>query len=582
MIPLLLFSTCKKEGGDIMPELFLFDGLITTYTIGGSITGLRGSQFQLKNSGTRGVQLLPVTAPTTPVAKAFQFPSVYQSFDQYNVTIDVYPTLPTQLCAVTNPSGQIAGASVNNLKVDCVDAYLVTGTVTGLTGTGLQLFNTFTDPAVSSVPFTDVLNIGNTTTAFQFKKPVPPGIAYAVSVQTQPTNPWQTCDFGGSPTASGTIGTADAVLPTLTCAVNNYNVGVTISGLQYAGLQLSLNGGAAQSVPAGSTSFVLGSLASGTSYTIAKIAQPVGQNCSLFGPTGTVAGSNVNASISCSLTGYPAGGGVTGYSGTGLTLSMTGSVPQNVTVANGATSYVFPTALNINNTYTVSIAANPNTPWQTCTFAGGVTSVSGTVTGNFTLPQITCTTNSYALSMNISGLTYSGLTVSLNGGAAQSITAGTVSYPFGNQLSGSTYTVQVMTQPSGQTCTFPGGVTSVSATMGGAPVTLSLTCSLVPYNVGGTVSNVNGTMILTMTGSKPQTLNVAAAATTYTFGTQLNINDTYTVTITNPTTPMQLCTFAGGVTSVSGTMPAGAVTLPAITCLDIEWDVMKWDAGVWQ
>jgi hypothetical protein len=345
----------------------------------------------LKNTSARGIQTITVSGGAT----SYSFPPALQSFDGFSVTVGAYPTLPTQLCTIQNQTGTIQGSSIGNVNIDCINAYLIKGTtVTGLTGSGLRLSNSNGD----------ILDVPTGATSFQFFKPVPPGGAYDVQVAVHPSNPWQTCTVSSNPDPiSGNVGTADVLLA-MSCNINSYTLGVNISNLQYPGLQLTLTLNGVPQAPvspaAGATTHAFGSHASGTTYGIAITGQPTGQNCTIFGGLGTITGGNVTASISCSMTGYPVGGSTSNLNGT-ITMTMTGSVNQSVTVSP-ATSYVFPAALSLNNTYTVSISVQPGVPAdQTCAFGGdpfggGASTATGTVgTTPVTLPTLFCVDHSW-------------------------------------------------------------------------------------------------------------------------------------------------------------------------------------------
>jgi len=156
--------------------------------------------------------------------------------------------------------------------------YAVGGTVTGLAGTGLVLRNGGDSLAVS----------GNGPFAFATK--LGTGTAYAVSVQSQPIGPSQTCSVGN---ASGAVGTSDVTSVVVICTTNKYVVGGSVSGLSGSGLVLRDNGGDDLAVSANGTfSFATG-LASGTAYRVSVTAQPTNpvQNCMVTNGTaqGTVA-----------------------------------------------------------------------------------------------------------------------------------------------------------------------------------------------------------------------------------------------------------------------------------------------------
>ena len=81
------------------------------YTVGGVVTGLKGSGLVLQNNaGT--VLAISVSGP-------FNFADRLDSGAAYAVTVATQPAAPTQNCVVMNGSGIVAGANVANVAVSC-------------------------------------------------------------------------------------------------------------------------------------------------------------------------------------------------------------------------------------------------------------------------------------------------------------------------------------------------------------------------------------------------------------------------------------------------------------------------------
>ena len=101
----------------------------STFTVGGTVSGLSGSVVLRLNGGND----LTVNAPGT-----FTFSTALSNSASYSVSIVGQPN--TQVCGpgVTNGSGTISGANVNNLSVSCAN-YSVGGTVSRADGSGLVL-----------------------------------------------------------------------------------------------------------------------------------------------------------------------------------------------------------------------------------------------------------------------------------------------------------------------------------------------------------------------------------------------------------------------------------------------------------
>src|SRR6267378_3717318 len=93
----------------------------------------------------------------------------------YNVGVLTQPTNPSQICTVSNGSGNVGSASVASISISCAtNSFTVGGTVSGLTGTGLVLRNNGGH---------DLAIAGNG--ASPFTTPILSGTAYAVAVLTQ-------------------------------------------------------------------------------------------------------------------------------------------------------------------------------------------------------------------------------------------------------------------------------------------------------------------------------------------------------------------------------------------------------------
>lgn len=99
-------------------------GGTTTYTLGGTITGLTATGLTLTN-GSQSVS--PAADATT-----FTFPTALASGAAYAVTVSAQPTGLT--CSVTNGSGTIASANVTSVQVKCA-----ANNLTGTAATGSPL-----------------------------------------------------------------------------------------------------------------------------------------------------------------------------------------------------------------------------------------------------------------------------------------------------------------------------------------------------------------------------------------------------------------------------------------------------------
>ena len=125
------------------------------------------------------------------------------------------------------------------------------------------------------------------------------GADYAVTVQTQPTNPSQTCTVSNG---SGTLAGANVTNVSVTCTTNTYSIGGNVSGLAGSGLVLQNNLGNDRAISANGSFTFTTPLADGTGYSVTVKTQPTSpaQNCSVSDGSGVLAGSNINsAKIAC-------------------------------------------------------------------------------------------------------------------------------------------------------------------------------------------------------------------------------------------------------------------------------------------
>jgi N-acetylneuraminic acid mutarotase len=201
-------------------------------------------------------------------------------------------------------------------------------------------------------------------------------------VQTQPSNPAQTCTVtNGSGTATANVSIQ------VNCSTGTFTIGGQITGLSGSGLVLQDNGGDNLTVNKNGT-FTFGNpVAVGGVYNVTVLTQPTSpsQTCVVASGSGTVTSSgNVGTIVvTCSAGTLSIGVSVSGIAGTGLVLQDNGS--DNLTIsANG--NFKFATLLPGGATYNVTILTQPSGPAQTCTVTNG----SGTATANVNNIQIIC------------------------------------------------------------------------------------------------------------------------------------------------------------------------------------------------
>ena len=83
-----------------------------SYTIGGTVSGMVGSGMLLQNNGGDDLSM--------PSNGSFSFKTSLTSGTAYAITVKTQPINPSQTCTVSNGSGTINGAPVDNVVVNCV------------------------------------------------------------------------------------------------------------------------------------------------------------------------------------------------------------------------------------------------------------------------------------------------------------------------------------------------------------------------------------------------------------------------------------------------------------------------------
>lgn len=283
---------CASSLRRLFPGLILFLGLAvcgcssnstTSYTIGGTVTGLSGGGLVLQNFGSN-LAVNTNGSFTFAAGVAAGGPNS----GTYNVTIASQPSNPPQTCQVANGSGT-ATANVTSIQVICtVNTFTIGGAVSGLSGSGLQLRDNGSNN----------LSV-NANGGFTFSTTVASGGAYKVTVFTQPSGPAQTCVV----TNGSGIATANVTNVQVTCSIANYTLGgvaVNLAG-SGGGLQLQVNGGDTLPVNGNGTFVFSIPLTNGTSYTVSVSTQPSSppQSCFVSNGTGVATANITSVVVNC-------------------------------------------------------------------------------------------------------------------------------------------------------------------------------------------------------------------------------------------------------------------------------------------
>jgi beta-glucanase (GH16 family) len=171
---------------------------------------------------------------------------------------------------------------------------------------------------------------------------------------------------------------------------------------------------------------------------------------------------------------YRVGGTLSGLA-TGATVDLSNVDGTRLQLSQNG-GFSFPAALSSGTTYSISIAQQP--AGQTCTVSGG----QGTVAGaDITTVTVRCQTNQFPIGGLLSGLP-SGSNVILADNTSDTLTltqngAFTFTQPVAQ---GSTYSVSIVSPPTGATCTLTGASGTVSAAVSG----ISVNCAPTPPATG--------------------------------------------------------------------------------------------------
>ncbi len=300
---------------------------------------------------------------------------------------------------------------------------------------------------------------------FRLPDALPQGTKYNLTVLEQPLG--QTCVVSNGSDAVGIK--ADVSNITIVCADNPTSLGGVVSGLP-AGGSLTLANGPDSSVTVTANGvYVLPiRLASGASYEVKVLSQPQGVQCVVSNASGTAASQPLtNINVACARGTVSIGGTLAGLAlGKQVQLTLTGSgiAPS-------------PLALSINGTFTFtagvayggeySIAVDTQPAGQTC-------SVSNPTGSGVTSPppgiQVTCATTRHSVGGSVTGLVLApgGQALVLKNGTDLLTVSANGLFAFPSLLAdGSSYSVTIASQPTGQTC-FLG---NDSGTTVSAPVT---------------------------------------------------------------------------------------------------------------
>ena len=424
----------------------------TTYTVGGTVSGLNGTGLVLQNNATNNL--------TIASNGQFTFTNAIVTGGNYAVTILTQPTNPAQTCVITSGGSGTVTSDVVIVVVTCANnTFTVGGTVSGLTGKGLVLQDNGGDN------FT-VTGSGS----FTFATAIARGSNFVVTVLTQPNTPSQTCNVTNG-VGTNIIGNITDVQVTCFTTTVTYMIGGMVTGLSGTGLVLQDNSG--DNLPVnGNGAFTFATpLPSGATYSVTVLAQPTGpsQNCVVSAGGGTANANITGILVSCTTNTYSIGGTITGLTGSGLVLQDNGG--DNLSVSASATSFTFPTLVASGAAYAVTVLTQPSSG-PSCAVTNGSGTVASSPVINIT---IGCGSSAANVSATVTGL-LANTTVVLQDNGADNLTSSDngVTKNFNTPIANNAaYKVAILTQPMGTTCTLSANASGIAS---GANINVAVTC----------------------------------------------------------------------------------------------------------
>ena len=371
-VALALFGTVGcADLQDDSPDVSSDDSaLVGRFTVGGRVTGLVGPAVILRDNDH---DTLVVHSDGT-----FTFGTSLAAGAPYAVTVFRQPSAPSVTCTVANGTGTIANANVTNVAVTCSSqpppppTYHLSGTVSGLAGSGLVLHAGADDLAIAS------------NGSFAFPSAYASGAAYSVSVSSDPSAPAQSCTITNG---SGTFGTADVSNIAVACTTKSFSVGGSVSGLSGT-LVLQNNGGDDLTLAADGNFTFATSLLDQSAYAVTVAQQPNGRHCDVANASGTIASANVSSvAVTCIATTpdyyVDAANGNDANTGSAGSPWRTISMAIRTAPTTGANIHVAPGTYSAGETFPISPRPNQHLIGDVANHGEGVvpTRISGA--GNF-------------------------------------------------------------------------------------------------------------------------------------------------------------------------------------------------------
>ncbi|PQO94383.1 hypothetical protein C5614_20885 [Massilia phosphatilytica] len=197
---LATLAACGGGGKATFPVYVTVDGL----QYPGLILSTNGQDLTINPPATAGQQVTAVFPNQLEYGQIYEVVPKGATVVNHAATGGAQPkhqTCSQSLFPAYGTAGQLAKIDIR--FVCSINSFALTGTVKGLTGTGLILANGSTTGQIPVSPALDANQKPTGADVQLIMNPVPYNTTYGVTVLTQPTNPSQTCTVTGGANGTG-------------------------------------------------------------------------------------------------------------------------------------------------------------------------------------------------------------------------------------------------------------------------------------------------------------------------------------------------------------------------------------------
>ncbi|TGL55713.1 hypothetical protein EHQ59_02700 [Leptospira kemamanensis] len=276
---ILLVEACipkiSKSFMQSVSDFLQLRSLISTgpFQITVRVSGLVGSGLVLSlNSGRETI--------TANADGNYQFSTTFTTGQDFALTIQTQPVLPSQTCSVSGGTGVVGYGNIATIIVNCDPLrYTLGGTISGLDGIGFTLTNSYDG---STLP------VAVASGTFAFTQTYEAGTPYNVTVATQPNHPVQDCLISNG---SNTFPANNVTTISINCTSTAFPIEITAIGISSGSLTLSNNGSETIVISSDGLHRFPTNLAPSSTYNVQIVSAPANHQCVLSSNSGTIAGT---------------------------------------------------------------------------------------------------------------------------------------------------------------------------------------------------------------------------------------------------------------------------------------------------